>query len=351
MTKADRKQALSVMVAAFAVAAGVWVGAATQAPPANAPVKFEEASIRPCDPDNLPPVPEGQRGGGANSFQMTPGRTHAQCMTLATLIRTAYGYGPVDLDAINPGGRGRGLGMNNLYGLGVEDGRRVRGGPDWVRSDRYSLDAIAAEASDAASMSGPMLRALLEQRFGLKVHIETEQIPAVALGIAPGGLKIRPVADGSCERQPPIPPGQPIRSTPDGVFVGNPPVLLFKPASVDEVRRGAKPQCGISIRPNGPNLVMVTGEATLEAIGRGLVGGPGKPQVFDRTDNKDKFNLVLEFASNRDFPPGLVQAAAGPVEPAPDANVVLEQIGLRLGPAQAPRDFIVIDTVQRPSAN
>ena len=327
------------------------VGAAQAPTVAPAAVKFEEASIRPCDPDNLPPVPEGQRGGGANSFQMTPGRTHAQCMTLATLIRTAYGYGPVDLDVINAGGRGRGLGMNNLYGLGVEDGRRVRGGPDWVRSERYSLDAIAGDASDAASMSGPMLRALLEQRFGLKVHIDTEQIPAVALTIAPGGLKIKPVADGSCERQPPIPAGRPVRSTPDGVFVGNPPVFLFKPASFEEVRRGVKPACGAQIRPNGPNLVLVGGEATLEAIGRALVGGPGKPQVFDRTDNKDKFNVVLEFASNRDFPPGLVPPPAGPVEPAPDATVVLEQIGLRLGPAQAPREFIVIDTVQRPSAN
>jgi uncharacterized protein (TIGR03435 family) len=339
-------------VAAMTIAAGVWLGAATQAPPAAAPVKpFEEASIRPCDLDALPPVPDGARGGGANSFQMTPGRTHAQCMTLATLIRTAYGYGPADLDFLNPGGRGRGLGFTNVYGLGVEDGRRVRGGPDWVRSDRYSIDAVADGAADAATMSGPMLRALLEQRFALKAHIETEQIPALALTLGPGGLKIAPVAAGSCERQPPIPPGQPIRSTPDGVFVGNPPVLLFKPASVEEVRRGAKPQCGALIRPNGPNLVLVAGEATLEAIARALVGGPGKPQVFDRTGNTDKFNAVLEFASNRDIPPGLAPPPAGPVQPAPDATVVLEQIGLRLGPAQAPRDYIMIDTVQRPTAN
>jgi hypothetical protein len=82
---------VKLLFACLVVVAGVVVGAA-QAPttvPA-APVKpFEEASIRSCDPNNLPAVPEGQRGGGANSFQMTPGRTHAQCMTLATLIRTA----------------------------------------------------------------------------------------------------------------------------------------------------------------------------------------------------------------------------------------------------------------------
>jgi ferric-dicitrate binding protein FerR (iron transport regulator) len=55
-----------------------------------ASTEFEEASIRPCDPNNLPP---GGRGGpaGANTFRMTPGRTYGTCLTLATLIRIAYG--------------------------------------------------------------------------------------------------------------------------------------------------------------------------------------------------------------------------------------------------------------------
>jgi len=353
---ADRKQGLTLAAAAITITAGVWVGAASQAPPASAPVKpFEEASIRPCDLDALPPVPAGVRGGGPNSFQMTPGRTHAQCMTLATLIRTAYGYGPADLDFLNPGGRGTGLGMTNVYGLGVEDGRRVRGGPDWVRSDRYSLDAVAEDVADAASMSGPMLRALLEKRFALKVHVETEQIPALSMTVAPGGLKIKPAAEGSCERQPPIPAGQPIRTTPDGVFVGNPPVLLFKPATLDEVRRGAKPACGVRMQRNGPNVVLVAGEATLDALGRALVGGLGKPQVFDRTGNTDKFNLVLEFLGDPTSPifsgPNPDTSPATPVAPAPDPKVVLEQLGLRLGPDQAPRDVIVIDRVERPTPN
>src|SRR5678816_2838869 len=58
---------------------------------------FEEASVRLCDPDHLPDSVEGARGGGPNSFRMTPGRTYALCMTLATLVRTAYGYHPARL--------------------------------------------------------------------------------------------------------------------------------------------------------------------------------------------------------------------------------------------------------------
>ena len=350
---------LTMFAAALVIVTGVWAGA-SQAPnatqtTATAGKPFEEASVRPCDPDALPPVPAGARGGGANSFQMTPGRTHAQCMTLATLVRTAYGYGPAQLDFLNPGGRGRGMNFNNVYGLGVEDGLRVRGGPDWVRSERFSIDAVAEDAADAASMSGPMLRMLLEQRFKLKAHVETEQIPAVNLVIAPGGLKITPLADGSCERQPPVPPGQPIRTTADGVFVGDPPVFLFKAATAEEVRHGAKPACGVRMQRNGPNAVMVAGEATLEAIGRALVGGLGKPQVFDRTGNMAKFNLVLEYLGDPTSPlfsgPITANAPATPVQPAPEANVVLEQLGLRLEPAKAPRDYIMIDSVERPAAN
>src|SRR5262249_33083617 len=96
--------------------------------PAEAPSaqEFEEAAARHSDRKHLPRAPEGMRGGGANSFQMTPGRTHALCMTLATLIRTAYGYGPADLDFLSGGARrGRGMSFNNVYGLGVEDGVRV----------------------------------------------------------------------------------------------------------------------------------------------------------------------------------------------------------------------------------
>ena len=81
---------LAKTVMAF-VAAFVWLAGlannlteAGQAQRQSASARFEEASVRPCDPDNLPETLEGARGGGANSFRMTPGRTYALCMTLAT---------------------------------------------------------------------------------------------------------------------------------------------------------------------------------------------------------------------------------------------------------------------------
>src|SRR5262249_11233420 len=157
--------------------------------------EFDVASVRQCDPDNMPSTPDGARGGGPNSFHMTPGRTYVLCMTVATIIRTAYGYGPVGMEFMQPavrgiGPAGGGLKIDRVYGLGVEDGRRVRGGPSWILSERYTIEAAAATASDAATMQGPMLRALLEKRFKLKVHVDSEDVPAFDLVIAKGGLKI-----------------------------------------------------------------------------------------------------------------------------------------------------------------
>jgi uncharacterized protein (TIGR03435 family) len=296
--------------------------------------QFEEASVRTCDPDNIPEPPAGSRGGGANSFQMTPGRTHALCLTLATIIRHAYGYGPA---AINPGGRGRGLAMNNVYGLGVEDGVRVRGGADWVRSERYTIDAVADGAADAATMSGPMLRDLLERRFNLKVHIESEQIPAWAITVAPGGLKIK---EGTCTPADPSEP--PLRSTADMVR-----------RNLEAARRGettAGP-CGFAGMVNGPNRLFVGAGAGVPPVG-GFLGAP----VIDRTGIPAtvRFNYVLEFAPDERTPGPL--ALSLPNEPsdirrAPDLFTALEELGFRLEPARAPREFIVIDQVERPAAN
>jgi uncharacterized protein (TIGR03435 family) len=310
--------------------------------PAAAP-EFEEASIRQCDPNNLPPTPEGMRGGGANSFQLIPGRTRALCMTLATLIRTAYEYGPADLDFINVGGRGRGFAFNNVYGLGVEDGVRVRGGPDWIRSERYTIEAIAQGASDPATMRGPMLRALLERRFQLKAHIDTDSVPAFALTIAKKGLKIKPVQAGACEPLPPPVPGVPI---------------TVKPRPFEDVRRGEKPSCGINGQRNGPNQILVGGEVTLGSLSVPLGAILGRIQVLDKTGTTDKFNFLLEFAPDENTPGATsFNPFSADTQPSdvPRGSTIFtaleEQLGVRLEPARAPREFLVIDHVERPSPN
>jgi uncharacterized protein (TIGR03435 family) len=312
--------------------------------------EFEEASIRECDPNNIPAPPAGARGGGANSFYMTPGRTYVLCMTLATIIRHAYGYSPANMDFATLMPRDiagtRPPDFNTVYGLGVEDGVRVRGGPDWVRSQRYTIEAVADGATDGPTMRGPMLRALLERRFKLKAHIETEQIPAYALVVAAGGLKIKPAAPDSCFSYPPDPTVPRLNGVPVGA---RRPMLA-------DVRRGEKRVCGQLPERNGPNQVFVAGGVTFSQLAQLLAARLGRVRVEDKTGITEQFDWTLEFADEN--PPGAAalnpQTAAEPsdVPRGPTIFVALEQqLGLRLEPTQTPREYIVIDAITRPDPN
>jgi uncharacterized protein (TIGR03435 family) len=326
---------------------------------ATASERFEEVSIRPCSPESIPQAPPGARGGGGNSFRMTPGRTYVQCMTLATLIRTAYGYGPARLEFMNTsegsGRGGRGLRFDNLYGLGMEDGLRVRGGPDWVRSDKYTIEAVADGAATAEAMQGPMLRELLERRFQLKVHIESEPIEAFELTVAPGGHKIKPMEAGACTREPSSDAIKAQRNGRSG------PIMMSEAA-----RLGVKPTCGTLYGgANGPNY-------RWEHVGQPDIGGIAfaaaaalDARVIDRTGIKGPIMIAWEFGADESTP-GALQAMArerpGTSLPGWDApasapkapsifTVVERQFGLKLSPIHVPREFIIIDRVARPSAN
>jgi len=341
-----------------------------------AKTEFEEASIRECDSGTPPP---GVRGAGPGRFQMTPGRTFAECLTLATIIRTAYGGGLQDGALMPPpgvpipvaarGGRGpdprsfagaSAMSFGAAYFLGVEDGARVRGGPDWVRSTLYTIEAVATGAADAQTMRGPMLRALLERRFGLKVHVETEQFPVPQLTVAPGGLKMK---EATCTISGPSPaPAPGDTAARDAAARRNLDVVR---QNLDAARRGAPISgfCGGATAMNGPNQVMVINgfrAPEIDVILSRLLGAP----LINRTGIPDtaSFSFVLEFVPDdslgREF---LDQVTSGDKQIASDpstvprapgfATALEEQLGLRLERVRMPREFIVIDQVARPTPN
>jgi uncharacterized protein (TIGR03435 family) len=184
-----------------------------------------------------------------------------------------------------------------------------------------------------------MLRALLERRFQLKAHIETEQVPAFALTVAKGGLKIKPMEPGGCDPMPVPTPGVP---------------NLIRPRTFADVRRGEKPNCVFNGSQNGPNTVFVAGGSTLGTLS--LLGGYLGAQVLDKTGVTDKFNFVLEFTIDENTPGRLSRpqdnAESSDIPRAATIFTALEeQLGLRLEPAKAPREFLVIDHVERVSPN
>jgi uncharacterized protein (TIGR03435 family) len=260
--------------------------------------QYEAASIKPCDPD----ASMAARRGGAQRINITTNRFYIQCVTVDSLIYVAY---------VRNGDY-----VINEHGLDQE----VRGGADWIRSERFTLEATAAGKPDTSVLMGSMLRAFLEDRLQLRLHRVAEQIPMYALTVAKGGLKIKPMAEGDC--------------TPD------PNDESAAPAPVPAPGAGAKVPCGIMRggRRSGLRIWDLTG-ASLRQLADGL---DADRQVLDQTGVADKFNIHLEYA-----PEDLTSGAdpAGPV-----MGVALEQqLGLKLISTKGPHEHVVVDHVERPS--
>ena len=92
----------------------------------------------------------------------------------------------ISLLQILPGGRLRATNFS-LQGLMTRAWRiqqdQVEGGPSWIRSDGYDIEAKANGDSPADQM-WLMLRALLTERFRLTIQIETRELPVYELTMA-----------------------------------------------------------------------------------------------------------------------------------------------------------------------
>ena len=73
---------------------------------------------------------------------------------------------------------------------------QISGGPSWVGTARWDLQAKAegVQGRLPAAQEHLMLRALLEDRFQLKVLPETKEMPVYALVVATAGSKLTPHA-------------------------------------------------------------------------------------------------------------------------------------------------------------
>jgi uncharacterized protein (TIGR03435 family) len=69
-------------------------------------------------------------------------------------------------------------------------------GPHWLSENEYDIEARAPEGT-AKDQMALMLKALLADRFALKVHSESRPMRAYALVVAQGGAKIHPVDSGA----------------------------------------------------------------------------------------------------------------------------------------------------------
>jgi uncharacterized protein (TIGR03435 family) len=78
---------------------------------------------------------------------------------------------------------------------------QVLGGPAWLDSNEYDLDAKAAGPSSREQLQ-LMLRTLLGSRFGLSVHKDTKELRVYELVVDKTGPKIHAVKDGEVPATP-----------------------------------------------------------------------------------------------------------------------------------------------------
>jgi uncharacterized protein (TIGR03435 family) len=85
---------------------------------------------------------------------------------------------------------------------------QVLGGPSWIDSDGYDIEANANTGGGITKgQTWEMLKSLLQDRFKLKIHFETRELPAFVLEAAKSGPKLQSPKEGSCATPDPNTPG------------------------------------------------------------------------------------------------------------------------------------------------
>jgi len=289
------------------------VAAVQKTPPPAGAQRYDVASIKKCTGPDVPQGPARGTAGGTNAT-FSPGRFYVPCVSVEQLIYLAYAaYG------VNPDEH-----LANDEPGGASNDSKVRGGPDWVhsRKEAYSIEASAAGATERTVLMGSMLRALLEDRFALKIHRETEDLPMYALTVAKSGFKLAPMKDGDCDAP--------------GASTG-------------------KPMCGnINMSRTGPNTVWTYSGQTMSSLA-GMLSSTLDRHVIDRTGITDKFMYRLEFSSDENTPKLVQRDIDYPPDPGPRGPGILtaldQQLGLKIEPVKAPHGYLVIDHIERPKAD
>jgi bla regulator protein BlaR1 len=263
-------------------------------------VAFEVASVK----------RDNSEGGGPNIVPQAGGRFVAANATLTKLIAFAYA---------------------------IHDFQIV-GGPAWVSSDRWSVEARAEADSIPLTVTrdstkpGPFalrLQSLLADRFGLKLHRATQDRPVYQLAIAPTGLKMKLSEDqtplNALKLPEPAKPGGPIpRGMLSMVFGGG------------QIEAGAVPLSDFA----------------------GLLSLIMDRTVIDRTGLTGLYDFKLNWtpdAGQKIGPLGpLPQGVELPPEDPSGPSIftaLQDQLGLRMQSARGPVDMLVIDNVSRPLEN
>ena len=195
----------------------------------------------------------------------------------------------------------------------------IFGLPPWAESQKWDIIAKVSDP-DPATMKGlsreqrnDMVKALLVDRFGLKLHMETKVQPVFEMTVMPEGIKFKesPAIPKNEDGTPGKSPGASMSSSDEHMVMKHGPMRTFAENLSYRVERN----------------------------------------VIDKTDlhSENGYDLELSWTAdekNSGGDNGSGQEAAPPI-----FEAVKEQLGLKLTPTKAEVPTIVIEHVQQPDAN
>jgi uncharacterized protein (TIGR03435 family) len=207
--------------------------------------------------------------------------------------------------------------------------------PEWVSSTRYDVQARSEKKDPTKDDMRLMMRALLAERFKLVVHTETKEVPVFALLVVRPGktgpkLQAHPAEDScSSDASAELNPSRSGPALPEAVKGGFPAVcggILYVPGTgVGRLSFGARNVTMASIANAMPSW-----------------GGLGRP-VVDKTGLTGMWDFAMEFTP---------EGSGDSVATAPTfLQALKEQLGLKLESEKGLVDSLVVDHVERPSAN
>lgn len=191
--------------------------------------------------------------------------------------------------------------------------KQVVGAPEWLDTTTYDIEAQAEAGEPTAAEFREMMQRLLAERFALKMHWEPRTMAAYELVVARGGAKLS-AAKAEEDAKAEIPPGVRIQ--------------------------------------RGPHLWMrvVAVGGTMPELAAELQRVEFDRPVVDRTGIEGRFDFAVTATSTKPYFEGEAPEA-GDAAPPVIFTALQEQLGLRLEPVKTAVQCLVVDAVQRPSAN
>jgi bla regulator protein BlaR1 len=280
------KKILLTIAAAVTLIVPILIGIGNAQPPAPTR-QFDVATIKP------------NNSGADTSFNriMPGGRLSAENAPLRALIASAY---------------------NVRFS-------QLSGGPSWLDSAHYDIEARGQlkPGIKVADQINLMLQTLLVDRFKLKTHRESKEMPIYALMVAKNGPKLEALRDTPCFD----------------------PIAGREP-SFDDLASGRIRPCGgfsnVPGRMLGSRVTIAKFASTLSTtLSRTIVDKTGLTATYD---------IALKWLPDDSSAPPAPDAPASPIstDPGPSIFTALqEQLGLRLESQKGPVEILVIDQVEK----